>query len=163
MENLINELLFLNKNIVSNNIEENIKVWTLIKNIVSNLKVIQDKKWISVNIEIKKDFKIFSNPFLLDKLFWNLIKNALFYTEKWSIKIIIDNKKVIIKDTWIWINKKDLENIWNRFYRAEKSRNNNFWWFWLWLSIVKKIIDENNWKINVKSEVWIWTEFIIEF
>jgi signal transduction histidine kinase len=26
MENLINELLFLNKNIVSNNIEENIKV-----------------------------------------------------------------------------------------------------------------------------------------
>lgn len=163
MKNLINELLFLNKNIISTNEEIEINIQDFLKNIVHNFSIIWNKKWVLINLETKSNFILKTNPLILDKLFWNIIKNAISYTNEWNINIIVEKNKISIKDTWIWIEKEDLNNIWNRFYRVEKSRNNKNWWFWLWLSIVKRIIEENNWKIEINSKIWIWTEFIIYF
>ena len=33
----------------------------------------------------------------------------------------------------------------------------------IWLSLVKKIADMYNFKIKVNSEIWKWTEFIVEY
>jgi signal transduction histidine kinase len=163
MKNLVNELLFLNKNIISTSENIDVNMQWFLKNIISSFKLIRDKKWIPLILEVNENFTLKTNLLILDKLIWNILKNAISYSEKWEIIISLDKNKITIKDSWIWIEKEDLENIWNRFYRIEKSRNNKNWWFWLGLSIVKRIVEENNWEIKVNSEIWIWTEFIIFF
>ncbi len=163
MKNLVNELLFLNKNIISTSENIDVNMQWFLKNIISNFKILRDKKWIPLILEINDNFTLKTNPLILDKLIWNIIKNAISYSEKWEILISVEKNKISIRDSWIWIEKEDLENIWNRFYRIEKSRNNKNWWFGLGLSIVKRIVEENKWKIKINSEIWIWTEFIIFF
>jgi signal transduction histidine kinase len=98
----------------------------------------------------------------LDRLFWNIISNSIFYNE-WNneIKIIIDKNNIIIEDKWIWINKEEIGKIFTRFYR-----NKNSWlyyknWNWLWLVIVKKICDMFWWKIDIDSELKKWTKISI--
>jgi signal transduction histidine kinase len=163
MKNLVNELLFLNKNIISTSDNIDVNMQWFLKNIISSFKLIRDKKWIPLILEVNENFTLKTNSLILDKLIWNILKNAISYSEKWEIILSLDKNKITIKDSWIWIEKEDLENIWNRFYRIEKSRNNKNWWFWLGLSIVKRIVEENNWEIKINSEIWIWTEFIIFF
>ncbi|MDD4151802.1 MAG: HAMP domain-containing sensor histidine kinase, partial [Candidatus Gracilibacteria bacterium] len=163
MKNLINELLFLNKNIISTNEEIEINIQDFLKNIVHNFSIIGNKKGVLINLETKSNFILKTNPLILDKLFGNIIKNAISYTNEGNINIIVEKNKISIKDTGIGIEKEDLNNIWNRFYRVEKSRNNKNGGFGLGLSIVKRIIEENNWKIEINSKIGIGTEFIIYF
>jgi signal transduction histidine kinase len=96
-------------------------------------------------------------------LFWNLLENAINYN-KWNniININLEKNYIEIQDQWIWIEKEEITKIFNRFYR-----NKNSWiyypnWNWLGLSIVKKVVDLFWWKIDIKSEKWLWTEIIIK-
>jgi signal transduction histidine kinase len=67
---------------------------------------------------------------------------------------------IIIKDSWIWIYKRYIKKIFDKFYRVKKHRDRD--WIGLWLSIVNKIVKINSWKINVKSIEWEWTEVILK-
>jgi signal transduction histidine kinase len=117
------------------------------KNIVIKL----EKTW---NLEVE------NNVYYLDRLFWNLLSNAIFYN-KWNneIKVIVYSDSVEIIDKWIWIEKTDLEKIFNRFYRNANSGLYYKNWNWLWLTIAQKICDIFWWKIEIESEVWVWSIF----
>ena len=121
------------------------------------------EKNININIIKNSELIISNNEYYLDRLFWNIISNAIFYN-KWNndIQIILNNNTIAIIDKWIWINKEEIKKIFNRFYR-----NNDSWiyykeWNWLWLVIVKKICDMFWWDINISSEIWKWSNFMIK-
>lgn len=90
----------------------------------------------------------------------NILQNACKYSAEGSIvQIIIDSTTIKIKDQWIGIAKKDRDHIRNEFYRVDQWKKGHG----LWLSIVKKIIDQYNWRIEVISKEGIWSEFIIYY
>lgn len=90
----------------------------------------------------------------------NLLTNALKFSNIWgTIKIEASKEGFNISDTWKWMTKKEQENIFEKFYRADKSSA----WFWIGLYLVKRIVDINGWKIQVQSEPNKWTTFSIEF
>ena len=125
-----------------------------------NSKIISKK--IKTNIKVRKDIFIESNKNYLYILLSNLIWNAIKYNiNNWKINISYKNWELIINDTWIWIDKNDLDKIFDRFYKADESRNTEG--FWIWLSLVKKISDIYNWNIFVESNDSKWTKFIIRF
>jgi signal transduction histidine kinase len=133
-----------------------------IKEIIKSLENISENKKINININLLEDFelKVQENHFY--SLFYNLISNSIKYNNiNWNIKIIINKNTIIIEDNWVWIKKENLDKIFIRFYREQEHRNNE--WLWLWLSIVNKIIEINNWDIDIKSEVWVWTTIKIKF
>lgn len=126
-----------------------------------NEKNILNKKLIIKKIFSKKQFIIYTNKEQLNICIWNILKNAIKYSHKnWIIEISFDDWILEIRDYWIWIEKKNLDNIYKRYFRENYSKKE---WYWLWLALVKKIIDINKWDINIESEKNKWTNVILNF
>jgi hypothetical protein len=93
----------------------------------------------------------------------NLLDNAFKFTDEWwKIEIILDKDKFEIKDSWIWIDKKDIEHIRERFRQADLSKTDTKS-FWLWLYLTKLLVEKHWRKIDIKSEIKKWTIFTIKF
>lgn len=99
---------------------------------------------------------IFGNEHALKIMLSNVLSNALKYTDNsGSVHLSVDknenNINISVKDTGIGIPKEHIENIFDRFYRVEKSRSRSAGGSGLGLSIVKAIIEVHNGNIKVES------------
>ncbi|HEC69940.1 MAG TPA: HAMP domain-containing histidine kinase [Candidatus Omnitrophica bacterium] len=107
------------------------------------------------------------DPFKLEQMFINLIDNAIKYTEKGEVSVLLKQigKEVIVKvkDTGIGIPEEHLDRIFERFYVVDKSRSKKLGGTGLGLSIVKHIVLLHNGKIDVESTPGKGTEFTITF
>ncbi|MGI6227574.1 MAG: sensor histidine kinase [Peptococcales bacterium] len=96
----------------------------------------------------------------------NLLSNAIKYTPQGGI-INIDVEdtgdfiQIIVKDNGIGISEEDLPYIFERFYRADKSRTRLTGGSGIGLTIVKAIVEAHKGKIEVKSKLNEGTEFKI--
>ncbi len=98
------------------------------------------------------------------EVFVILLENAIKYSPN-GTQIKVSTKKtknaveVSVKDRGIGITATDLPRIFERFYRADKSRHKEG--YGLGLSIAKKIVDIHNGVINVKSTEGKGSTFIV--
>ncbi len=88
----------------------------------------------------------------------NLIKNAIIYNvDNGQVEVVLKRERqqavIEIKDTGIGIGEKDLPKIFERFYRAEASRNRQTGGSGLGLAIVKAGLTHMRGSIEVKSEL----------
>ena len=95
---------------------------------------------------------------LLARLFDNLINNAIKYgSEGKVIRVEVEEiqEQVIVKviNYGYIIPQKDLDLIFNKFYRVEQSRSENTGGTGLGLAIVKNIVDMHHGRISVKSSL----------
>ena len=95
---------------------------------------------------------------LLARLFDNLINNAIKYGAEGKVirvEIAEEQEQVIVKviNYGYIIPQKDLDLIFNKFYRVEQSRSENTGGTGLGLAIVKNIVDMHHGKISVKSSL----------
>ena len=102
----------------------------------------------------------------ISQIIVNLLSNALKYTGNGGkVNIIVqgnkDNIQLNIKDSGIGISDDDLPNIFERFYRVEKSRNRLTGGAGIGLTITKAIVDAHKGIIEVYSEFGKGTEFIV--
>ena len=114
--------------------------------------LISTNKNIKLTQDIEDNIKVFGNEILIMRMIDNLLSNALKYAKS-EVNIVLAKKNSIIleiADDGIGISDEEKVNIWNRFYKVDKSRttteDNSSG---LGLSITKKIIDLHNWKIGV--------------
>jgi len=98
----------------------------------------------------------------------NLIANAKKYTSvggevKVSVTLQKNRTRVSVKDNGIGISAEDLPMVFERFYRADKSRNRRTGGAGIGLTIVKTIIEAHGGKIEIESEPGVGTQvtFII--
>jgi len=120
------------------------------------------KKKLKVHLSMPDNMYVYANQQELDILVKNLLKNAIVYnTPGWDIHIKIVKNILTVRDSWIWIEEKNLPKIFDRLYREDASRNSQG--YGIWLSLVKKIADANNWKIIVSSKKTVGTKFEIIF
>jgi len=142
--------------------KQNINIYNYFEKFIKNYEVLAQQKKIEIKIIKNYDLVLENNTYYLDRLFWNLLSNAIHYNKwEWEINIIIDKNKITISDNWIWIEKSEIEKIFSRFYRNKNSTLYYNSWNWLGLVIVKKIIDMFGWKIEVESEVGKGSRFEI--
>ncbi|QXE20839.1 cell wall metabolism sensor histidine kinase WalK [Clostridium sp. 001] len=162
MKDLIEKLLFLargDKNTQKVE-EENFMMNELIDEIVKETKLIDDVH--KIENEHNDEFSINADKKLIKEAIRIFIDNSIKYTEEGeSIKIDSykrENEAIItIADNGTGISKEDLPHIFDRFYRADKSRTKSSGGTGLGLSISKWIIDKHNGKIHVWSEINIGT------
>lgn len=96
----------------------------------------------------------------------NLLSNAIKYTPQGgSVEIMVKGSyeatEITVKDNGKGIPPADLPHIFERFYRADKSRNRLTGGAGIGLTITKAIIEAHRGKVLVKSKVDEGTEFII--
>ena len=113
------------------------------------------------------DVLILGDATELEELFMNLIDNAIKYSKNDStVEICVDkltkNAVITIADTGIGIDEKDLQNIFEPFYRGDVSRNKSTYeGFGLGLAIAKEIVLNHGGHINATSIVGTGTTFTV--
>lgn len=166
MKNLVEKLLFLargDKN--TQGVNKGIfKLNELIEEVYKETKMIDNKH--EINIEKNDKLDILADRNLLKEALRVFIDNSLKYTPEGgniAISSFLNNNKVnvIIKDTGIGISQNDLPNIFDRFYRADKSRTRESGGNGLGLSIAKWIIMRHQGEITVESMLNEGTKIII--
>lgn len=101
----------------------------------------------------------------IQQVLYNLIDNAIKFSDADSTVTVEINEKndktfVSVKDQGIGIPKKNLNKIWERFYKSDLSRGKDKKGTGLGLSIVKEVIQAHDEHINVVSTEGVGTEFI---
>lgn len=93
----------------------------------------------------------------LQQVLINLLENALNHTPEGRIEInaYANNKQQVcveVADSGCGIPREDLELVWERFHKADKSRNRNKGGAGLGLAIVKSIVEAHGGNVWVKSQ-----------
>lgn len=101
---------------------------------------------------------VLGNQELLLQALANVIKNAIAYNKpKGTVDVSLNKEKqtaiVTIEDSGIGIKETDQAQIFNRFYRVDKSRSRNTGGSGLGLSITQSIIQAHKGSISIKSEL----------
>jgi PAS domain S-box-containing protein len=100
--------------------------------------------------------EIYADEYSVTQIFANLFDNALKYTEKGEINVIITSikkkLKVEINDTGIGISEEYLPNLFKPFVQEEQGYTRKFEGNGLGLALVKKYCELNNIEISVSSK-----------
>ena len=145
--------------------DEEINVKKLIQNIISNLAILIDIKDIKIEENISKQITLFADYNWQLEALTNIIKNCIEHSfDGGKIKIEAESNsvftKIIITDEGEGIEKKDLNRIFERFYKSEKSSENSIG---IGLALAKTIIEKERGYIKVESEVGKGTKFEIKY
>jgi two-component system phosphate regulon sensor histidine kinase PhoR len=119
-----------------------------------------EKKGINLILNLKPGDQpyVFADAQRIYQVLVNLISNAIKYTKKEGAVVVYfknepDGLIIHVKDHGRGIPPEDINRIFERFYRVEKSRSKNKGGTGLGLAIVKHIIELHHSKVKVNSEV----------
>ena len=151
-----NSIHFINnEEFVKNILDESIK----------NVEILCDLKNIKINLIGEDNIKIFCDKKWQIEAITNILKNGIEHSEENS-KIDVNfeqNKiytKIEIKDYGVGIDKKDLNHIFERFYKGKNSSSDSVG---IGLALSKSIIEKSNGDISVSSVSNQGTTFTIKY
>ncbi len=146
---------------------EDVDAAKVLDHAVKTLTPFAEHKHLTLTLK-KSDYNvIFGNASALNQIFGNIIKNAISYTPpSGSVEISLapdyrGSIIFIVEDTGVGIRQKDLESIFEPFYRADYSRNRAFGGSGLGLAIVSELVKLHHGKISIRSVPEKGTKVII--
>ncbi len=143
-----------------------IDISKVIKEVVVRLKKLSRAKNITIETKALPVAMVCGSKNYLEKLFSNIISNAIFYGKDGGIVVVSatltgSQIAISIRDNGIGISKEELPNIFERFYRTEKAREVNHEGTGLGLAISKWIAELHRGSIAVISKESQGTTFIV--
>ena len=168
MTNLINQIMELSKLERQKEIEkEKINLSNIVLQLLEDYKPLLESKNLNLVYNVEKDIRIQGNKIMLERVFLNILMNAVKFT-KTNIEVSLtrDDKTAVLKirDDGIGISEENKKFIWERFFQVNDSRNKEEnKGSGLGLSMVKKIVDLHSATIDLESELEQGTCFTIKF
>lgn len=123
-------------------------------------------KEITIQYQVESGIYVYADETLISRVLINLISNAYKYgKEKGHIIVTLKDKKdgiyLVVQDDGIGIKEEDLDKIWRRFYRVDKSRNSTeHYSMGLGLAMVQQIANLHGAEVKVQSQFGQGSKFI---
>lgn len=116
----------------------------------------QKNENISIQIDIENDISILADEFHFTNIVYNLLDNSIKYCEtkpEILISSVKDSKGLYLKfkDNGMGIPAKNINHIFDKFYRVPTNNSDEINGSGLGLFYVKKIVQQHNWKISVEN------------
>ncbi len=136
--------------------------------VISRHVQIINEKGISIFLDIEKNIVVRTDAFMLEQIIENIFTNALKYSfSNSTIGILVSKQEqkivLTIKDEGIGMTEDEVRQIFNRFFRADESRNAQTKGVGLGLAIAKRFADILDLKIDVKSQARVGSVFSLIF
>ena len=168
MTNLINQIMELSKLERQKEIEkEKINLSNIVLQLLEDYKPLLESKNLNLVYNVEKDLRIQGNKIMLERVFLNILMNAVKFTKtNIEVSLMREGKTAVLKirDDGIGISEENKKFIWERFYQVNDSRNKEEnKGSGLGLSMVKKIVDLHSATIDLESEIDQGTCFTIKF
>lgn len=162
MDMLINELTLYSK-IDSNRIPYNFSTLSVndyFDDCAADLQIDLESRGVTFDYlnYVDQDVKIIADAEQLKRVINNIVSNSVKYMDKTQKKVHLRVKdvgdfiQIEIEDNGKGIGAKELQYIFDRFYRTDASRNSSTGGSGIGLSIVKKIVEEHGGKIWATSK-----------
>ena len=158
MNNMVKQLLTLSSLESGNSIlhKENFNLTSLIESVLGSISILIGEK--NVNIEFDSDKEIFLNAdeFKIEEVVTNYISNSIHHvSDSGEIKINVsddgENITFSVYNTGNPISEKDLNNIWEKFFKVDKAHSRAYGGSGIGLSIVKAIVEAHNGTVAVRN------------
>lgn len=166
MTKLTNDLLYLARlDYGENNIlYEKTSLSDAAESVILTMEAIIYENGIDFSYDIEPDIFVMSSPELLKQLVMILVDNAVKYTPKnghiWlECKSKAQEAALTVKNTGDGISEDDLKQIFERFYRTDKSRSRDSGGYGLGLAIAQSIVKGLKGSITADSKPGEYTEF----
>ena len=137
----------------------------LVSDIVAKFMLLAESKNISLKLNPPDAIvEIVGDPSLIERAISNLIENAILYTDSGGrVEITISNESdrinISINDTGRGISPEDLDRIFLKFFRGDRSRDKETGGSGLGLAVTKRIIEAHGGSISVESILGKGTTF----
>jgi PAS domain S-box-containing protein len=152
--------------------EVNFNIKMLIENVMLSLKPKALDNELNISYKISSVIpEIINGDYIkLSQILNNLLANAIKFTSKGSIELVVGLQKYLtsgyvlqfeIKDTGIGIAKDKIESIFDPFHQANESTTRVYGGTGLGLSIVENLVNIQNGTIEVKSEENVGSVFTV--
>ena len=169
MNNMVKKLLSLNEiEFGSNKLDlERFDIVELVRTVSSSMELMAKSSDISVVFNEHEPVFVWADESMIEEVVTNYLSNAIHYATGQKVVDIsfkkTENNKIRISifNTGENISPEDMENIWVKFYKADKARTREYGGNGIGLSIVKAIMDQHNEKfgaINHTAGVEFWFE-----
>lgn len=141
----------------------------VLQKVVDRLMAIATQHNVQILLEdASETFDVLALEEPLIRVFTNVIENAILYNRPQGSVVIAlhhcgDSVAVDVTDTGTGIGAKDVEKIFDRFYRADKSRSRRTGGSGLGLSIARTIVESFHGTITMESTVDVGTNVHITF
>jgi signal transduction histidine kinase len=101
----------------------------------------------------------------LDRIFSNLISNAVKYTQAGGVEVVVEGTegwvRITVSDTGIGIPADELPQLFQEFFRASNAKVSQETGTGLGLAIVKDIVGRSGGRIEVISKEGVGTSFVV--
>ena len=147
---------------------EEIALSEFIRELCSDVEILCREKQLALNTDLSDNLYIRADKRSLVRLMYNLISNAVRYTDEGgTVSVLLykegSNAVISVKDTGIGIPSHALTLIFERFYRVDKARSRSEGGSGLGLAICKHIVEAHKGSIEVESLVGKGSAFYVKF
>ena len=167
LSRLVTGMLNMSK-IEAGEMQINLKSFDISENIFKTLlnfeKKINDNNIEIVGLDTMQSITVSADEDMIQQVIYNLIDNAVKFTPRGGYIFIKDYKDsektfVSIRNSGDGIERDELDKIFERFYKVDRSRSYDVKGAGLGLFLVKSIIELHGGEIKVESKVGEYTEF----
>ncbi len=142
--------------------EASYQLSSILNDVIIGIKVRAQEKDLELKLEIDEKLPsiLRGDEIRIKQIMNNLLTNALKYTEKGTITLLVNGKEendkftlvISVADTGMGIQKEDMERLFDSFQRLDMEKNRYIQGTGLGLSITKQLVNQMKGSIDVQSE-----------
>ena len=148
---------------------EDVNLVEELKSLASEFKSLGDEKGLELEFRSLTENPVIQlDRYTVNQIFQNLIGNAVKYTKKGFVRIVIedapqDQLMVLVEDSGIGMNKEFMQNIFTPFSQEDSGQRREYEGNGLGLALVKKYSEINGATVKVQSRKNVGSVFAVSF